>query len=371
MASIKKYPTAKGHAWRVQYRSPDGKSRTKRGFRTKNEAENWAAANATAIATGGWVDPQKSRITIHGLKDQYFATKAHLKPSSLRVMHASWDNYIEPTWGTTPITAIRRPDVQAWVSAHAEHPVVIRRALGLLAGVLDMAVDDGRIPMNHARGVTLPKKPEPKRIYFTGPQLAALAQEAGPHGLIILGLGTVGLRWGELTGLQVGDIPTTGRRFKVTRSISWAAAGKYHVVGLKNNESRVVAASEQVMRGLRAVAENRDSSEWLFGDGHTPMKPPGHHSWFASAVRKCLADGSIPARVTPHGLRHVAAGLLVASGASVKVVQRQLGHKSAAVTLDRYADLFDDDLDVVADAMDSVLSGVVKMSSNGSILRVV
>ena len=286
-------------------------------------------------------------------------------------MRASWDNYIEPTWGPTPVTAVRRPDVQAWVSAHAEHPVVIRRALGLLAGVLDMAVDDGRIPMNHARGVTLPRKPEPKHVYFTGPQLAALAQESGPHGLIILVLGTVGLRWGEITGLQVGDIPETGKRFRVTRSISWGKAGVYHTVSLKNSESRVVAASEQVMCGLRAKARGRDSTEWLFGDGHTPMKPPGHHSWFASAVRKCLADGSIPARVTPHGLRHVAAGLLVASGASVKVVQRQLGNKSAAVTLDRYADLFDDDLDVVADAMDSVLSGVVKMSSNGSILRVI
>lgn len=35
MASIKPYKTAKGRAWRVQYRSPDGKNRTKQGFRTK------------------------------------------------------------------------------------------------------------------------------------------------------------------------------------------------------------------------------------------------------------------------------------------------------------------------------------------------
>ncbi len=36
---------------------------------------------------------------------------------------------------------------------------------------------------------------------------------------------------------------------------------------------------------------------------------------------------------------------MVQSGANVKTVQRQLGHKSAAMTLDVYADLFDDDLD--------------------------
>ena len=66
------------------------------------------------------------------------------------------------------------------------------------------------------------------------------------------------------------------------------------------------------------------------------------------------ADADFP-WVTPHGLRHVAAGLMVASGASVKVVQRQLGHASAAMTLDVYADLFDGDLDEVARAMDGVL----------------
>lgn len=33
MASIKRYKTARGTAWRVQYRSPDGRSHTKQGFR--------------------------------------------------------------------------------------------------------------------------------------------------------------------------------------------------------------------------------------------------------------------------------------------------------------------------------------------------
>ena len=34
-------------------------------------------------------------------------------------------------------------------------------------------------------------------------------------------------------------------------------------------------------------------------------------------------------------------------------VQRMLGHASAAVTLDVYSDLFDDDLDAVADALNA------------------
>ena len=63
------------------------------------------------------------------------------------------------------------------------------------------------------------------------------------------------------------------------------------------------------------------------------------------------ADPKFP-RITIHDLRHTAASLAVAAGANVKAVQRMLGHASAAMTLDVYADLFDDDLDAVADALD-------------------
>jgi hypothetical protein len=52
-------------------------------------------------------------------------------------------------------------------------------------------------------------------------------------------------------------------------------------------------------------------------------------------------------------LRHTAASLAVSAGANVKAVQRMLGHASAAMTLDRYADLFDD-LDAVAERLDAV-----------------
>jgi integrase len=57
--------------------------------------------------------------------------------------------------------------------------------------------------------------------------------------------------------------------------------------------------------------------------------------------------------MSPHDLRHTAASLAVSAGANVKAVQRMLGHASAAMTLDVYADLFDDDLDAVAVALNA------------------
>lgn len=43
------------------------------------------------------------------------------------------------------------------------------------------------------------------------------------------------------------------------------------------------------------------------------------------------------------------------AGAHVKAVQRMLGHASAAMKLDVYAELFEDDLDAVATALDQAM----------------
>jgi hypothetical protein len=57
--------------------------------------------------------------------------------------------------------------------------------------------------------------------------------------------------------------------------------------------------------------------------------------------------------LSAHDLRHTAASLLVASGATVKAVQRMLGHASAAMTLYVYSGLFADDLGALADRIDA------------------
>jgi len=69
---------------------------------------------------------------------------------------------------------------------------------------------------------------------------------------------------------------------------------------------------------------------------------------FVPAAKKIGMPG-----LTPHDLRHTAASLAVQAGANVKAVQRMLGHASAAMTLDVYAGLFNDDLDAVADRLDA------------------
>jgi len=76
-----------------------------------------------------------------------------------------------------------------------------------------------------------------------------------------------------------------------------------------------------------------------------------HDSGWVVQVHRCQkADPTFP-RVTAHALRHTAASSAISAGANPKVVQRMLGHASAAMTLDVYADLFDSDLAAVAESV--------------------
>jgi site-specific recombinase XerC len=58
-------------------------------------------------------------------------------------------------------------------------------------------------------------------------------------------------------------------------------------------------------------------------------------------------------------LRHTAASLMIRRGASVKAVQRQLGHATASITLDVYGHLFPDELEALAARLDQARADAV------------
>lgn len=100
MASIRKYATNTGTAWRVQYRSPDGKNRTKQGFRTKTEAQTWANKNAVAITEGSWINPQHGKTTINELVEKWFAISDGINPRGAAAWKEPGMCTSNPTGGT-------------------------------------------------------------------------------------------------------------------------------------------------------------------------------------------------------------------------------------------------------------------------------
>ena len=365
MASIKPYKTAKGRAWRVQYRDPAGKNKTKQGFRTKNEAQAWTDKHATTIRTGDWIDPNAGNTNVEDIGQAWLATLTHLKPSTQELYKQVWGSSVQPYWGNVRLNSIKPSMVQEWVSNMGRSPSWVRHSHNVLAQVLDVAVSDRRIRENPARGVKLPRKVPTVKVYWSMRQLRAFAAQCGEREDLILLLGTSGLRWGEAIALRPCDLDPLRNRIHITRNA--AKVGNGIEVGTpKTHERRTVAVAGHVMGMLVKRAEGLGSEALLWtGRRGGWLRTPGHNTWFDGAMKRAMLDDPSLVRVTPHGLRHVAAGLLVNAGANVLSVSRQLGHADASVTLRVYAELFDDGLDSVAATMDAGFSDAAELSCGG------
>jgi integrase len=369
MATISAYTTAAGQRlYRVRYRTPDRRQTDKRGFTTKRDAQLFLASVEVSKARGEYIEPAAARVTLATLGPAWLGRQTHLKPSARRPVESAWRVHVEPRWAGVPVTEVRKSDVQQWVSdlSARRGATTVIRAYGVLAAILDEAVDDRRILNNPARGVNLPRKVSREHVYLTHEQVHRLADESKGHATLVLVLAYCGLRWGEAVGLRVRDLDMLRRRVHVT--VNAVEVGSRIEVGTpKNHKQRAVPFPAFLLEHLARECEGKGRDELVFSNpdgGHLrrTRTDAGSGGWFRGAVKRA----GVPT-LTPHDLRHTAASLAVSAGANVKAVQRMLGHSSAAMTLDVYADLFDDDLDAVAVALDQAASaaGVGKMWARG------
>ena len=370
MANITAYETAHGRRFEVRYLKPDGRSSRKRGFVRKKDAEQWMASHVTtAKVEDSFVSHASGMVTVGQLYEQYVAEREPLwKASQAQTVDSRWRTHISPVFGDIPVNKITRAMLQDWVSGLAERrsASLTCTTANILSGILRLAVQDRRITRNPMDEVTLPRRPRRKltRTYLTVPQLMRLADECA-HAMImperrralVLLLGFCGLRWGEMCALHVRDVDY--RRGRVAVKSNLVRVGSNWVEGTpKANETGSVPMPRVVAEAMRAATEGRDPDEHVFAgpDGEPPRMQSvtdarSNRTWYVSAVRRA----GVP-MVSPHELRPTAASIAVHAGATVKALQRLLGHASASMTLDVYADLFDSDLDDVARLVDATVA---------------
>lgn len=358
MASIEPYEVANGRRYRVRYRDLRHKQREKAGFRTKREAEEFIAGVTVRVARGEYVDPTAGRSTVAELGTAWLTNRPHLKPSTWHSLEVAWRVHVLPIWGERRIMDLQYSEIQSWVAAMSDpergnkSATTVKRAHGILASILDVAVRDHRISSNPARGVMLPRKVPKPRAYLTVEQVELLAKHTGEHATLIYLLSYTGLRWGEATAIHVRSIDISRRRIRIDENAVRVGTGM--AIGTpKTHESRSVPVPRFLLERIMLASRGKSPEDLLFGFANIHLlRPHAWTGWYARAViASKKADPAFPT-VTIHDLRHTAASMAISAGANVKLVQRMLGHASAAMTLDTYADLFDDDLDAVSDRLD-------------------
>lgn len=326
----------RGQRYRVRV---DGYKAT--SHRTKKEAE---FVNAARIAAGA--PTLKETATIGHLLDRWLDSKRGLSPRGFEACRDARAR-ARPKWANVPPSAVTKPMIAEWI---AGLQVKDRRDGGLklaanstkaktlqaLAGALQIAVDEGIIERNPARGIPVGAQTRRAVVALSPEEVKKLAEAAGKQAPAVLLLASTGLRIGEAAALNVGDVDVKRARLLVRKS--------------KTHTAREVPIPATVLAQLDL---DRPRDQPLL------LSPRGGRidirSWRRWVLAPAAAKIGSP-DITPHMLRHTAASLAIASGADVKSVQRMLGHASAKMTLDVYGHLFDSQLDTVAEKMNALLA---------------
>ena len=352
-----------GARWQVVWHV-DGRRR-RRSFRELARAQEFAASLEDDIRSGRYVDPADAGRTVADVGEEAFRLLVPtVKPSTWNRYRRDWENHVLPAWGPLPLSALTPAGLGAWIaglsdgSAPSCHGVAlsassVKGVHVALAVAVDYAVRNGWLAADPLGRVAWPKggRVEP-RAYLTVGQVERLAVAAGAHGVDIRLLAYTGLRIGEALALRVADVDLRRRRLLVARTKTVERSGFRETVGPpKNGRSRRVPIIGPLVEPLAGLMAGRDGGEPLLAAPRGGMWTVSNwrNRVFRPAVLAAGLDGVDG--LTVHSLRHTYASIAIAHGADVKTLQKAMGHSSASITLDVYADLWPDMLDNVADAI--------------------
>ena len=356
MASIEKRIRSGRTTYRVRYRDPVGRQRSK-VFDRKVDADGWLHANETAKQDRRWVDPAAGRERFGQWAERWYATTAALRPTTRRDYRVLLDNQVLPAFAGARLADLDALAVREWLAVLVGGGLSAKRARKahqVLSQVLDAAVDGGKLARNVAAGVKLPKVQRREMHFLNAVQVEQLADSIDPRFATLVRVAAyTGLRPCELVALRVSRLDLLRGTVRVAEAAP-EVAGRLEWGGVKTHEARTVRLPRFLCDELGAYLAGRPHGP----DGlvlSAPLGGPLRESKFVPGYFKPAARAAgLPSTLRFYDLRHTAASLLIREGASVKAVQKQLGHATASITLDTYGHLFPDELDQLAARLEGV-----------------
>jgi integrase len=387
-----------GSRWRVRWREDlTAKSRS-RTFARKADAEEFATKLDNDVREGVYRAPERAEVLFADVADEWLRAHVSIKEATARRYERELRMYVLPRFGAEQVGRITKASIASWVADLATgravaryckkgsdpveyHDVAkMRRPLAarsiehlhaVVSAVMGWAVETDRISRNPATGVRLPRPADADRVYLNPVEVEALAQAAkavygnAADRVLVLVLAYTGLRINEALALKVSAVNLRERTLRVVSTWTEDRDGNRVLGSPKTYERRTVPMPPFLADELRFLIAGAGREDWVF-----QAKRGGYvhdHNWRARVWNKAVpAAGLDGLGLTPHGLRHTAASAAIAVRADVKVVQRMLGHASAAMTLDVYADLWESRLGEVADALEAARLEALSGGSAGA-----
>ena len=353
--------------------------RTITGKTQKKVAQKLTAVTAS-MDTGTYIAPSKQTVGqwLDTWADTYLGG---VKPFTVVSYKAQISNHIKPAIGAVKLEALDTPTIQRFYNelgktgqkipkrdkngaiikkngstvyeAVPMSPKSIKNIHGVLHKALQQAIAAGLIRFNPADACTLPRIERAELHPLDEVDTKAFLQAIKGHEFETLYTVTLftGMREGEVLGLTWDCVDFTAGTVLIKQQLQREkkAGGQYQLVPLKNDKPRTICPAPWVMELLRKHRTHQ--AEWQLRAGELWDNPAGFvftneiggHlvSWTVTKKYKRIVTGIGRPDARFHDLRHSYAVAAIRSGDDIKTVQGNLGHATAAFTLDVYGHVTD------------------------------
>jgi integrase len=273
--------------------------------------------------------------------------------------------------GPLPVDAVTHEDIARWVNTMAKQTYrgkptsgkTIKNKHGFLSAAFARAETQGLVPANPCKGTRMPRTVTEPMVFLTHEEYTRFLACFTPHWQpLVEFLFSTGLRWGEATALQIGDVDLDRATATVVRA--WKR-GRILGVPKSSKSRRTVALSAETVELLTPLIVGRGGEGYVF---RNTIGGPVRHQTFHDNVwqpavrlangedaqkpgpkakrvaRRRDAEGKVLEPLDPplgkrprvHDARHTNASWLLGAGVPINYVQAHLGHESITTTVDRY-----------------------------------
>ncbi|MBQ3542142.1 MAG: site-specific integrase [Oscillospiraceae bacterium] len=340
--------------WEARYttgRDPGTGKQIQRSItgKTQKEVAQKLKAATAAIDAGTYSAP--SRMTVGQWLDIWTAEYlGAVKPRTVDLYKSVIRSRIKPGLGAVKLESLTPHTVQSYYNGLSKEglaPKTVKNIHGILHKALQQAVSNGYIKTNPADSCILPRAIRKELKPLDEDMITAFLKAIQGHqfgDLFTVTLFT-GMREGEALGLLWDCVDLTKGTITVDKQLQLirGSGGQYQMVPTKNSKCRSITLAASVVKVLRDVKRKQLENRLRYGplwedSGFVFTDELGHHL-SASSVYKSFKKvmeqiGSPETRF--HDLRHSYAVASIRSGNDIKTVQENLGHATAAFTLDVY-----------------------------------
>lgn len=324
--------------------------------KTQAEVRKKLTQYTRQIDEGVYTEPSKMTVSVWldiWLKEYIQDT---VKPFTVKSYETLIRIHINPALGAARLTELTTPAIQQFYNRLKRgtkekaplSPKTIKNVHGVLHASLKKAVALRYLSYNPSDACELPRivKKEIQPLDETAIAAFLKAVQGDKYELVYLVTLFTGMREGEILGLTWDAIDFENGTITISRQLQKEkkTGGKYYLTDPKNSKPRTITPAPYVMDLLRhrlaqQQAEQKRAGELWNNEWNLVFTNEVGRYLVAVTVyknfKKRAAEIGIPtARF--HDLRHSYAVAALQSGDDVKTVQDNLGHHTAAFTLDVY-----------------------------------